>query len=146
MVLWAAEGSLSLPYSFWGFHWFDPGAEDWTIETTWHLSLYSSGLLQELTHVLSPTRHSQGSQASYTVAHALGQVFQNTRAEASRLLRTWPCQSQSIPPFVQKTAEPARFEDDWDLTLTSNRRSSKECISVFSSSKGRMDALGHTVR
>ena len=73
------------------------------------------------------------------------EVFQRARAEAARLLGIWLCQSQSIIPFVKKTPEPAQFEEG-DLALLLNRRSSKECIDVVSSSKGRMDILGNTVK
>ena len=79
------------------------------------------------------------SQTSCMMAHGSGSSFPKARAESARLLRTWPHESQNIILLVMKMLRPALTERKGALSLPLKGKSSRGCVTMFSSSKGRAD-------
>lgn len=85
------------------------------------------------------------SSQTCVMAHGSSSSFPKARAETTRLLRTWPHESQNIILLVMKMLRPAPTERKGALSLPLKGKSSRGCVTISSSSKGRAD-LQNTVK
>ena len=149
---WNRGDSLSLLHNVWGFPWLDPWLQTGPLGLPSILLYANSGSLRRLCKLrispASPPRVAlawefQNSQTSCMMAHGSSSSLPKARAETARLLRTWPHVPQNMILSVMKVLRPAQTEGKGALSLPLSGKSSRDCVTMFNSTKGRADLQEH---